>query len=78
MGMDKYGYFMQMYAYYYWNHSQQSMKCSHVSIRHEKNNFGVPITSLSLHWEIYLHNPVYIITHRAAHFFWTCKMYIYH
>ncbi len=31
MGLDKYGCFMQMYVYYYWNHSQQSMKIRKVS-----------------------------------------------
>ncbi len=31
MGMEKYGCFMQMSVYYYWNHSQQSMKTRHVS-----------------------------------------------
>ncbi len=26
MGIDKYGCFMQMYVYYYWNHSQHSVR----------------------------------------------------
>ncbi len=43
-----------------------------------KKKCQVPITSVSLHWAIYWHKPVYIFTHRAAHFFWTCKMYIYY
>ncbi len=79
MGMDKYGCFMQMYVYYYWNHSQQSMKTRHVSkvidvfqrtcsglLDKWKKKFQVPITSLSLHWAIYLHNPVYIFTGQGS------------
>ncbi len=71
--MDKYGCFMQMYVYYYWNHSQQSMKSRHVSkvidvfqrtcsclLDTWKKKYQLPITSLSLHWAIYWHKPVYI------------------
>ncbi len=74
MGMDKYGCFMKTYVYYYWNHSQQrAMKTRHVSkvidvfqrtcsylLNTWKYKFQVPMPSLSLHWAIYLHNPVYV------------------
>ncbi len=36
-----------------------------MTIRHMKKKeqkYQVPITSLSLHWAIYLHNPVYLFT----------------
>ncbi len=44
----------------------------------KKNKYQVPITSLSFHGAIYWHKPVYIFSHKAAHFFWTCKMCIYY
>ncbi len=62
MGMDKYGCFMQMYVYYYWNHSQQRMKSRHGSKRIYffqrtcsclldtwKKKCQVPITTTGLH-----------------------------
>ncbi len=84
MRMEKYGCFMQMYVYYYWNHTQHrawrldivfQRTCSCL-LDTWKKKYKVPITSLSLHWSIYWHKPVYMFAHRPAHFFWTCKMYI--
>ncbi len=77
--MDKYGCFMQMYVYYYWNHSQQSMKSRHVSkvidvfqrtcsclLDTWKKEIPGSHYFSSLHWAIYLHKLVYIFAHRAA------------
>ncbi len=38
-----------------------------MSIRHmKKKKYKVPITSLSLHWAIYLHKPVYIFAGQGS------------
>ncbi len=79
--MDKYGYFMQMYVYYYWNHSQHiawrcfQRTCSCL-LDAWKNKYQVPVTALSLHWAIYTN--LFIFLHTGQLFFWTCKMYIYY
>ncbi len=77
--MDKNECFMQMYVYHYWNHSQQSMKTRHFSkvidvfqrtcsclLDTWTNKYKVSITSLSLHWGIYLHKPVYIFAGQGS------------
>ncbi len=78
--MDKYGCFMQMYVYYYWNHSQHRAwsvgyscfkghrcfsKNLFMSIRHIKKKHQVPITSLFA-LSNYLHNPVYIFAWQGS------------
>ncbi len=89
MGMDKYGCFKQMYVYYYWNNSQQSMKTRHVSKvidvflnnlfmsfgLMKKRNTRFPIL-LFLCTEQFTDTTLFtFLLDRAAHF-WTCKMYI--
>ncbi len=79
MGMDKYGCFMQMYVYYYWNHSQHRAWKVDVSkvidvfqrtcsclLYTWKKKYHVLITSLSLHGAVYLHKPVYISAGQAS------------
>ncbi len=88
MGMDKYGCFIQMYAYYYWIHSQQSMKTRHVSkvidvfqrmcSYLKKKKCQVPISSVSLHWAIYSQTCLHFCRTLQLNFCWTCKMYIYY
>ncbi len=77
MGLDKCGCFMQMYVYYWKPYSTEHedyvskviyvfQELVHVYF-HIKNKYQVPITSLSLHWAIYWHKPVYIfLQDRAA------------
>ncbi len=79
MGMDKYGCFMQMYVYYYWNHRQQSMKTRNVSkvidffqnnlfmsIRHEKTNIELGSYYFYFFALSNLLTPVYIFVQQGS------------
>ncbi len=89
MGMDKYGFFMQMYVYYYWNNSQRSMKTRHVS--KVIDVFQRTCSCLFDAWKKEIPGSHYFsffalinlltnlftfLQDSAAHFFWTCKMHI--
>ncbi len=81
MGIDKYGCFMQMYVYYYWNHRQHSMKSRHVSkvidVFQRTCSCLVDTSLLFLCTEQFTDtNLSTFLQDRAAHFFWTCKIHI--
>ncbi len=89
MGMDKYGRFMQMCVYYYWKHSQHRawrldmfqrsymfFKDLFMSIRLMKKEIqGSHYFSFFALINL-LTNLFTFLQDSAAHFFWTCKMYI--
>ncbi len=91
MGMDKYGCFMQMYVYYYWNHTiVNSMKTKHVL--KVIGVFQRTCSCLKDSWKKEMPGSHYysffalsnLLTqtcsnfHRTGQLFWTCKMYIYY
>ncbi len=87
MVMDKYGCFIQTCVYYYWNHAQQSMKTRHFSkviyvfqrscsCLLDTWNKKVPLRLFLCTEQFTYTNLFTFLQDRAAHFFWTCKMYI--